>query len=125
VGGVPLFKVEPPEEVGAPFRLSGFFCDSRGKISLQIIENEWLASSKNWDVEVSSSAITIREAKGDIHLKLIANPPDKIVVDQLNMFLNGHFFEANGDFLRVRDPQGGIIEYTSCIADNCQVGMEF
>jgi hypothetical protein len=40
VGGIPLFKVEPPEEKSAPFRLSGFFCDSSGAISLKIIENE-------------------------------------------------------------------------------------
>lgn len=123
VGGAPLFKVEPPEEEGAPFRLSGLFSDSSGKVSLQIIENEWLASSSNWDVEVSGGSITIREAKGSIHLKLIAKPPDTIVVDRLNMFLNGLTFEANGDFLRVRNPQGGTMEFTSCIADNCRVGI--
>ena len=125
VRGMPLFKVEPPEEEGAPFRLSGFFCDSKGDLSLKIVENEWQAGSDNWDVEVSGGAITIREGKGNIHLKLVANPPDKLTVDRLNMFLNGMLFEANGDFLRVRTAQGGTMEFTSCIADNCHIGMAF
>jgi len=125
VGEVPLFKIEPPEEDGAPFRLSGFFCDSKGVVSLKIIENEWQANSNNWDVEVSGGAITIREAKRDIHLKLVASPPDKIIVERLNMFLNGLLFEANGDFLRMQNEQGGTMEFTSCIADNCHVGIAF
>ncbi len=48
-----------------------------------------------------------------------------IIVGRLNMFLNGLLFEANGDFLRMRNAQGRTMEFTSCIADNCQVGMAF
>jgi hypothetical protein len=125
VGGLPLFKIEGPEEVGAPFRLSGFFCDSTGKVSLQIIENEWLASSNNWDVDVGGGTITIREDRGNIHLRLLADPPDKLIIDRLNMTLNGRTFEANGNFLRVGMAGGGAMEFTSCIADNCAVGMAF
>ncbi len=125
VRGKPLFKIEQPEEEDAPFRLSGVFCDSNGNISLQIIENEWLASSANWDVEVAKGTITIRGGKGNIHLRLIANPPDTIVVDRLNMYLYGFIFEANGNFLKVKQPNGSVMEFTSCIADNCQVGMAF
>ncbi len=125
VGGQPLFKIEGPEEEGAPFRLSGFFCDSTGKVTLKIIENEWLASSNNWDVEVGGGAITIREGKGNIHLRLLADPPDRLIVDKLNMTLNGRTFEANGNFLRLRSVGGGVMEFTSCIADNCAVGMAF
>ncbi|MFZ2448675.1 MAG: hypothetical protein WAW37_20120 [Syntrophobacteraceae bacterium] len=123
VGGMPLFKIEPPEEQGAPFRLSGTFCDSKGAVSLQIIENEWLASSANWDVEVVGGSIVIREGKGNIHLKLSANPPDGIIVDRLNMLLNGILFEANGNFLRVKYPNGSVLDLTSCICDHCRVGM--
>ena len=123
VGGSSLFEIRQSEEDGAPFRLSGFFSDSSGKVSLQIVENEWLANSNNWDVEVSGGSIKIREKKGDIHLRLITNPPDKLIVDRLNMFLNGYLVEANGDFLRIHNPQGGTMEFTSCIADNCQIGI--
>jgi len=125
VSGIPLFKIELPEEEGAPFRLSGIFCDSQGIISLRIIENEWMAASANWDVEVIGGSIIIREGKRNIHLKLVASPPDAIIVERLNMFLNGLQFEANGDFLKVTSPSGGVMEFTSCIADNCKVGMSF
>lgn len=125
VGGRALFKIENPEEDGGPFRFSGFFCDSKGNLSLQIIENEWFAQSSNWDVEVTGGSIIIRERKGLIHLKLDAKPPDTLVVDRLNMNLGGLLFEANGDFLRVTFPGGGVSEFTSCLADNCRVGMAF
>jgi hypothetical protein len=125
VVGKPLFKIEPPEEEGAPFRLSGFFCDSTGEVTLEIIENEWLASSSSWDVEVSGGAIIIREAHRNIHLKLVTEPPNKLIVDRLNMNLGGLGFEANGDFLRVKFPNGGVSEFTGCGSDNCNVGMSF
>lgn len=125
VGGKPLFKIEGPEEEGAPFRLSGFFCDSAGKVTLEIMENEWLASSSNWDVEVGGGAITIREDNGNIHLRLLADPPDGLIVDRLNMTLNGRTFEADGSILRVRTVGGGVMQFTACSAVNCQVGMAF
>ena len=92
---------------------------------MQIVENEWIASSNNWDVEVSGGAITIREAYRKIHLKLKVEPPQKLVVERLDMSLNNLGFEANGDFLRVRFPGGGVSEFTGCVVDNCLVGMSF
>lgn len=125
VGGNPLFKIEPPEEAGGPFRLSGFFCDANGKDTLKIVENEWIASSDSWDVEVAGGAITIREAHRKIHLKLLVQPPNKLIVDRLDMNLDGLGFEANGDSLNVRFPGGGVNEFTGCGSDNCRVGMSF
>jgi hypothetical protein len=60
IKGHSLFEVKAPEEAGAPFRLSGSFYDSREELSLKIIDNEWMANSDNWDVEVVGQAITIR-----------------------------------------------------------------
>jgi len=124
VHGTPLFQIEKPEEDGSPFLLSGFFSDSKGNVSLKIVSNEWQASSNNWDVEVSGSAITIREAKGDIHLKLVVEPPHKIIVERLNMFLDGMTFQANGNELRVIDSQGNTMNLTSKISD-CDIGLAF
>ena len=125
VAGCPLFKIEKPEVKGGPFRLSGVFCNSNGKVTLQIVEDEWIASSDNWDVEVSGGVIIIREAHRIIHLRLKVDPPKKLIVDHLDMNLGGWEFEANGDFLRVKFPNGGINEFTACSADNCRVGMSF
>ena len=125
VAGRPLFKIEKPEVEGGPFRLSGFFCDSEGDVTLQIVENEWIASSNNWDVEVSGGVIIIREAHRKIHLRLKVDPPNKLIVDRLDMNLCGLGFEANGDVLKVKFPNGGVNEFTRCGADNCRVGMSF
>ena len=125
VAGHPLFKIEKPEVEGGPFRLSGIFCDIKGNGTLQIVENEWIASSANWDVEVSGGVIIIREAHKIIHLRLKVDPPNKLIVDYLNMNLGGWEFEANGDFLRVKYPSGEINTFTACSADNCRVGMSF
>ncbi len=125
VGGRPLFSIKEPEEAGAPFRFSGFFTDSSGKVSLTIKDNEWIAATSNWDVEVSGKSIVIREALGEIHLRLIADPPDGLIVDKLDMSLGGLGFRANGDSLQVLFPGGGASVFTGCVADNCQVGMSF
>lgn len=125
VAGCPLFKIEKPEVEGGFFRLSGVFCDSKGNVTLRIVENEWIASSANWDVEVSGGVIIIREAHGKIHFRLKVDPPNKLIVDRLDMNLGGWEFEANGDCLRVKHPGGAINTFTACIADNCRVGMSF
>lgn len=125
VAGCPLFKIEKPEVEGGPFRLSGVFYDSKSKVTLQIVENEWIASSDNWDVEVSGGVIIIREAHGKIHLRLKVAPPNKLIVDRLDMNLGGWEFKANVNFLRVKSPNGTINTFAACIADNCQVGMSF
>jgi hypothetical protein len=125
VAGSPLFKIEPPEKVGEPFRLSGIFCDANGNVTLKIIENEWVASADSWDVEVAGGTITIREAHRKIHLKLVVEPPNKLIVDRLNMILGGLGFEANRNFLRVTYPNGRVAEFTGCVADNCPVGISF
>jgi Zn ribbon nucleic-acid-binding protein len=125
VGGNPLFKIEPPEAEGGPFRLSGIFCNANNEVTLKIIENEWIASANSWDVDVAGGAIVIREARGKIHLKLSVEPPNKLIVDRLDMNLGGLGFEANSDFLKVKYPGGQVHEFIGCGSDNCPVGMSF
>ncbi len=125
VGDHPLFSIKQPEFEGEPFRFSGLFTDSDGHVTLSIEDNEWKATTRSWDVEVKGNSITIREKARKIHLILKVNPPKEIIVDRLDMALAGLRFEANGDFLRVHFPNGGVNEFTSCISDNCMIGMSF
>lgn len=118
VSGHPLFRIKRPETPGEPFLFSGLFTDSDGNISLEIEDNEWKAYSNAWDIEVKGPTITIREAHRVVHLVLTVSQPGTISVERLNMKLGGLHFEANGDFLRVKFPNGGVSEFTSCIADN-------
>jgi len=123
VGGHPLFSIRPPESPDGPFLFSGLFTDSKGDVSLIIEDNEWKALSTAWDVEVKGPTITIREGHRVVHLVLRVDPPRKLIVEKLNMSLGGIRFDANGNFLRITFPNGSIGEFTSFIADNCNVGL--
>ena len=120
-----MFKIKPPELTGEPFLFSGLFTDSDGNVSLEIEDNEWKAYSSSWDVEVKGPTIIVREAHRAVHLVLTVAQPNTIIVEKLNMNLGGLHFEANGNFLRVTFPNGRAGEFTSCLADNCMVGMSF
>src|SRR6266545_6167963 len=122
VGGAPLFAIREAEEAGAPFRLSANFANSQGQPSLQIVDNEWRVYGTSWDVEAVGGAITIRDEPGHVSLRLVANPPDGIVVDQLDMFLGGFRFLGSPGQLVVESPGGGRNTFVSCLADHCAVG---
>lgn len=123
VQGYPLFSIEAPEEEGEPFRLSGHFTDANGDVSLVIKDNEWMAGSELWDVEVIGSRITIREGVGRIHLVLRADPPYGLTVEKVDMWLGGYRFLANGEDLKVYVPGGGELNLSSCLAMGCRVGL--
>src|SRR5690606_27749301 len=68
IGGVPIFTIKEPEEDGGPFRLSATFNDVHGNNTLTIIDNEWIASSNNWDVVVSAGKVRIYDVHNSAHL---------------------------------------------------------
>lgn len=126
VGGVPLFKVEKPEAPRAPFLLSGTFVDSNDNQSLSIVKNQWIANASNWDVETSGGKITVREGPGNIHLRLIVELPNTLIVDRLKMSLDGYKFEANSEMLSLTLKDGEILNLTGCICDGArEAGIVF
>ena len=125
VGDVPLFKVEKPEATGAPFRLSGTFVDSNGNQSFSIVKNEWMASASNWDVETVGRAITVREGPGNIHLRLVVDLPNTLIVDRLKMSLDGYRFEANSEMLTVTLRDGTSVSFTGLISDGARTAGLF
>ena len=110
--GYDLFSVLPPEEEGAPFRLSGVFADSTGKVTLKIVENEWFASSETWDVEVVGPRITVREGDRNIALIVRADPPNVLVVERLNMNVGGNWITVQGGVFSITDRQGRTNSFT-------------
>jgi hypothetical protein len=123
VSGEALFQVQQAEEKGGPFRLDGTFHNSRGELSLQIIENEWREMVANWDAEAVGGVITIRDDPRHVSLMLRAEPPDTLIVEQLDMFLSGYRFLGNPDQLTVVFPGGGRTSFTRCLASHCHVGL--
>ena len=125
VQGIVLFQIEQAEESGAPFRLSGNFYDSVGKLSLQIVDNEWRPRSSNWDVEATGGVITIRENPRHISLRLRTILPNGLEVEQLDMFVNKWRIVGNKRELTVESPDGRQTTFSGCIASGHRVGFAF
>lgn len=123
VGDTFLSEVKEAEEPGGPFRLSANFCNSRGELSLQIVDNEWRASTMNWDVEATGGVITIKDNPRHISLRLVVDSPERVVVDKLDMYLGGLHFFGSPQELVVESPNGRRANYSRNIADHCKVGL--
>ena len=85
VYGERLLEVEPPEAASAPFRLSGRFYGEAGGLIFEIVRNEWRGPISNWDIELAGPRITIRSGPRRIALMIRADPPNKLVVERLEM----------------------------------------
>jgi hypothetical protein len=78
-----------PGAVGEPGRISAVFTDRRGDVTLQLIENEWVGSLENWDIEIVGQRITVRPRNGEISLRLRLDPPGRIIIERLDMRFRG------------------------------------
>jgi hypothetical protein len=125
VDGIPLVKFEKASEPGGPFLLTATFYNSGGDLSLEIVDNEWRAQSSNWDVEVKGRTITIRDAPGNISLRLVAAPPDGLAIEKLDMHLRGLHFFGDKNTLNVTFPNGNKSSLGGNVASNCAVGLSF
>jgi trigger factor len=63
--------------------------DSRGRLVLQISDNELALNTRSWDIEVVGTRITIREAKGEILFDIRFKPPGTVVVNRGRFLYNG------------------------------------
>jgi hypothetical protein len=84
-----LFAIDKPEEIGSPFRISAVFYDRNGIEACRLIENEWKGLASNWDITSKGNAITVHRAHGEIAHKMRTNPPDKLVIERLDLFYKG------------------------------------
>lgn len=123
VRGDAIFSVLPPEEAGSPFRLSGFFADDTGAITLKIEENQWIAGADNWDVEWVGKTVTIRKGHGDIVLVMTTIPPNKLIVEKLNMLINGVHLVGSKDTLKVSFDGINYSSFTTCSMRSCGTGI--
>lgn len=123
VRGIPLLRVLPGEEEGAPFRLSGTFHDGTGLPSLEIIENEWRPHAGNWDVEAAGGVLTVRQGPGNVSLRLRVELPERLIVERLDMHLSGYRIVGDPQSLNIITPGGGSLTLTGNMLSGCQVGL--
>lgn len=103
IAGEPIIQIKPPEEEGAPFRLSGRFFNSQGQETLIIVDNEIQVSANNWDVTMEGKVLIIREARAKIHLRLTVNPPSQIIINRLNMTYKGRVLFGYDDKFNLKN----------------------
>jgi hypothetical protein len=106
IDGRNILKVEWPEEPGAPYRLSGMFCDDNGSVIFEIDRNEWLGRPR-WDLECVGPVTTIRSSKRHIALRIRAIPPHGIVIERASMNFRGIRLEVDLKGARIIDIKGG------------------
>jgi len=82
--GINLIRVIPGQQ-GKAGLISAVFTDERGNEVAKLIENEWVGSLDNWDIEVTGQQITVRRRQGEIALQLRLDPPGRVVVERLDM----------------------------------------
>ena len=104
-----LLSIEPPEQQGAPYRLSGVFYDDSGNLLFKILRNEWFGEVSNWDIECIGGTITIKTRPSHISLQILCNPPDGIMVERMNMSFSNTRFICDRYELRVRGHDKGIV----------------
>jgi len=98
--------LEPPEQTGAPFRLSARFYDTRDRLALMIWRNEWQVGVGNYDVKVVGQTIRVYEAADQVALGLAVHPPHNVIIESLRMLHRGYRIGISPQQVSMRTPSG-------------------
>lgn len=118
-----ILSIAPPESPHHPLRLSGFFADDSGQVTLKIQDNEWSAGADNWDVECVGPRITIRSAPGNLTLVLRLEPPKRLIVERLNMQFEDVYLRGEEGLLETSFDGRHWGAWRGCHISRCQVGI--
>ncbi len=121
VKDLPLIKITKDKD--DIFLLSANFFNSKGKKSLEIIDNEWIVSDGNWDFECKGNSMIVRDEKRNISLKLVIESPNTLIIKQVKMRVYNYYFEGDERELLIKSSNLNIT-IASSIADNCEVGFQ-
>jgi hypothetical protein len=95
IEGAAVLAIKPPEDGMSFPTISGEFSDENGEELFRIERNVWSGRPDAWDMKVEGKEIVIRSAPRKVALKMIIQPPDRIVIERLDM-------RAKSAFLRLR-----------------------
>lgn len=96
VDGLPLvgFRVEQGELL-----LNFIAFDEFNKPIIQIVDNELIYDTTQWDIEWVAQTLTIREGRGRILLELVFSPPSEIEIRKGRLLRNGIEVLVGRDYL--------------------------
>ena len=125
IDGVSIFSVKKPECSGSPFRINAYLTNLDGREILKIVNNEWVTSTSNWDVEIVGAKITIRKNLGNISLVLRSEAPHTLVIERLDMVHHGVKISCReNEDLKVVTRSGQILSSSSMSISGCKVGLD-
>ncbi|ALB56175.1 hypothetical protein SMX71_003883 [Cronobacter dublinensis] len=113
--GEPLLQVEKEDDA---ILISGRFYDSKGKLSLEIIRNEWVCGTGSWDITVIGPEISVIEKNRGPRLVLLVEPPKKLIIKRFDMLIRGVRLFGNADRLRV-----GNLVFSNSVIVNGRIGF--
>jgi hypothetical protein len=106
INDYPILSINPPADRGQPFLLSGSFSDSTGETTLTIADNVWSVGADGWDVEIEGPRITVRRGLGDIALIVRTEPPHNLVIERIDMALDGMHLKGDESEVLFGDEKG-------------------
>ncbi|MDU3926039.1 MAG: hypothetical protein E7H06_03040 [Enterobacter asburiae] len=117
-----MYKNEPLliiEKESDAFLLSGKFYDSEGQVNLELKRNEWVCSSKVWDVEVVGPRIKIKEGRKGVRLVIKVDAPEKLMIEKFDMLVHGVRIVGDVNKLRV-----GNLTLGGGKVSGCEIGFK-
>lgn len=121
-----LIKFEKPTEPDAPVRISAFFTNTRGEISLAISANEVLLMPQNWDATAEGTRLRIWDASRQPSLSLNLVPRQAIEIEKIESLMLGWRFSGDSQALRVTAPGAkGANTFSGMSISGAHVGYQF
>ena len=125
IDGESIFSIKKPEFDGAPFLINAYLADRDGNEILKIVNNEWVTTIDNWDVEVVGPRITIRRKLGDILLVLRTESPHSLIIERLDMEHRGVKITCReSESIEILTRSGQIIKSSSMEINGSRIGIE-
>lgn len=111
VDGVDLLTITQPF-LDEPMRLNAKFFGTNGELLLEIVENEMIGYTSNWDIEQKGHRTIVRKKKGEIALQINLLPPDVIEIERINMVYGSAeiYTDAKSGRIFIRSKNGATVD---------------
>jgi hypothetical protein len=123
INDYPVLSIKAPNVKGQPYLVSASFSDMDGQVTLKIVENVFFVGADNWDVECVGPRIIVKKSKQEVALILKSEPPNRIVVEKIEMEFEGVLIKGDEASLQIA-PNGkdfATIEGGEFVS--CRVGI--
>jgi len=97
INGLPIFKIDHPEQNSRRWRLSAIFYGEKNQIICYIEKNELRLLAHNYDIVQISRRFCISNINGDRVFKLETSPPDKLIIKFMKLTLDGDEVLVDGN----------------------------